>query len=257
MKSQKLTLDLAADDDLSNIIDFLLKHPSPTLPPPSDDELLEAVKNGHLFFVFREQRRKEIVATGGSFVWIRGNDKIGGSAARDVVVYELAAMRVIGEVGGLAPFAIQDLFIWLRTVSLALWEQPQLGELSIMTAVLGDAKRSLDAMQRAGFEKIDDRPKWLQYQHHIWTRGEEAAHYFWLPTAALRAHARSLSAILGRPIILHRHNKSNQQELFELEIVVPLLPGAHSAINDIGLGGGAAILSRPPPKFKRLGTSLI
>lgn len=253
IEDRKLTVSIATTEDVTNIIDFFIANARPTLPPPSDDEILKSVENGNFYFGFLGGQRNRIVATGGAFEWITGTNLKNGDAEPNIVVYELAAMRVTSAVGGTNP-SIQDVLIWLRTLDLAVNQHVSSG-VCVMTAVLGAAEKSLAAMSRTGFQIIEEKPRWLEYQHHAWTRSEPAT-YFWLPNHVLQGHASAFRDFLNSGAIVTRLNRETGiQEIFELRLDVPWVEIAEKSV--ASLAETEPNVFQPPPKLKRLGSILI
>jgi len=106
----------------------------------------------------------ECVATAGYFEYAKSN------AAH--VIYELAGTRVKNSIGRLKPVSLQRIMIALRVIQVAATEA---GPVTLISSAR--SAQSIKNLEAMGFEPIDPKPGWFEFDLYSWTRPTERSEW--------------------------------------------------------------------------------
>jgi hypothetical protein len=164
--------------DLEALMMFYRRNQSQRLPTPLIDQLHPAARDGMVYLVEDmsfDQGAGRIVAAGAIFETV--------NQPAPHVVLEFGAMREMGAVGGLEPMTTQDLLLQLRMLFVATNFRPMTpgSALTVHCYVYGGTldgeeganDRSLAALERAGFKRLERTPDWLEYDLMGWSDPKE------------------------------------------------------------------------------------
>ena len=187
-----------------------MRERSPLLPVPSNRDLETALRNGRF-----------VVGTDAS-------DAIAACATL-VPLSSERSLNFVGELTGSfvdpryrsgKPFGLQTLMLGLRLLHHAVLEGEAVPPATntLITVVRHDNIRSLANVRRTGFVECDRLPRWLRFDLHSWTGGEDAAHwrFFRATDATLR---RIAEVLVGHGLLTGRMRTVTATGAVEIALV--------------------------------------
>ncbi|WP_338695236.1 hypothetical protein V5279_03830 [Bradyrhizobium sp. 26S5] len=204
------------------------------LPIPDQKELKPACEAGDVYAAFDTAGR--VVATGGAFHLAWETDVGGPKLLHGVRVYDYGAACVDPRFGGLAPYTLQDMFFWLRTLGLLLTQFKARGGICLLVSVAEDNTPSLSCIQRNFFQEVDQVPEWLAEVSSGWLTIGRARH-FWLDSNGVLAQAkRFVNAMQNHTTVSRIERESGATRTIHVDLDIEWFSKAFPVITQIVRG---------------------
>lgn len=176
------------------------------LPIPDQKELELACEAGDVYAAFDAAGR--VVASGGAFHLAWETNVDGSKLHHGVRVYDYGAACIDPRFGGLAPYTLQDMFFWLRTLGLLLTQFKARGGICLLASVAEDNTPSLSCIQRNFFQEVDQVPEWLVEVSRSWLTVGRPRH-FWLDSKGVLAQAKAFVHAMQNHMTVSRIEREN------------------------------------------------